>query len=544
MQVLLDSYVRFCTAFRVYLNTKKTKVLVFSADGAQGEHKSWLTPLGEVSMVVPKGGAAPCYKYLGVVLDPKLSMEGHLARAAEKAKAHNPRVRVVAEVMGERMAMMFLDRVVAPSVLWGAAALDGAGRMKLAGSHTALLAEAVGAGHLWTRMPKPKAAEVMWMADSAPWQVLCDRDALSARRALRTGGSVCLAHQREAAEAADGTSLVDCDAAAAEWGMFPFHFWKKKALWKKRIQKRMRFRVPVVKKAMVEASKHDARYGRGSAAIAEATRLARSGAEIEYWARSIGSAATRAALIRFKLGMIPSIKATVYKWRGQLGRYSQEDAAKLMACPCGAGGVVGSPQDPLHLAFECVRTKPFWEEAVAAMDAQVAVAAAPVGVAVAWAGLSFVRKIQWGLTADDAGFPAALAASLHQCAAAAVAKVMAAASDLFKDTPALRDLALPFACVDAPTVVQGMPVIVARPPRLVDRGCFVPRVIVWSVEDCPVAVAPLGASPVVAVAPLGASPGVTVAPLGASPMVAVAVAPLGASPVVSLGASSVVSLAL
>ena len=107
-------------------------------------------------------------------------------------------------------------------------------------------------------------------------------------------------------------------------------------------------------------------------------------------------------------------------------------------------------------------------------------------------------------------------------------------------------LALPFACVDAPTVVQGMPVIVARPPRLVERGRFVPRVLVWPVEDCtcPVAVAPLGASPVVAVAPLGASPGVTVAPLRASPVVAVAVAPLGASPVVSLGASSVVSLAL
>ena len=254
----------------------------------------------------------------------------------------------------------------------------------------------------------------------------------------------------------------------------------------------MGFRVPAVKAALVAAAKHDERYGRGSAAVAEATRLARHGVEIDYWASSIKSAATRAALIRFKLGMIPGIKATIYKWKGQLARYSLGDVAKLMACPCGVDG----PQDPFHLAFECARTKPFWDEALAAMDGLVLGVVAPmdvaVAIAVAWAGLSPSQKIKWGLTASDAGFPAALAASLHQCAAAAVVKIMASGARLFGDSPALRDLALPFVCVSAPTVLQGMPVLLTRAPSLADRARVVPRLLAWPLGACPVAVAPLG----------------------------------------------------
>ena len=38
-----------------------------------------------------------------------------------------------------------------------------------------------------------------------------------------------------------------------------------------------------------------------------------------------------------------------------------------MACSCGFGDGT-APQDPYHVAFECMQARPFWEEAVAAMD--------------------------------------------------------------------------------------------------------------------------------------------------------------------------------
>ena len=311
VQVLLDAYVAFCVAFRIYLNTKKTKVLVFSKDGDQGELQSWQTALGKVSMVEAKGDQArtPSYKYLGVVFDPALSMTGHVARAAGKAKAFCPKVRVIAEIMGERMALLFLDKVVAPSVLWGAVALDTAARAKVAALQTPLVAEAVRVGHLWQRMPKPKAAEVLWMADTAPWQVVVERDILSAKRAIRTGRTVCLAHQREAVEAAAGGSLVECGKEAGDWRLSEHAFRQNKREWKCGLKPRFLARVGKVKRDAVAVSVHDAKYGRGSAAVAAGVRGPLPGKEVGYWGRVLPVPAARQAMLRFKLGMIPGIKA-------------------------------------------------------------------------------------------------------------------------------------------------------------------------------------------------------------------------------------------
>ena len=205
---------------------------------------------------------------------------------------------------------------------------------------------------------------------------------------------------------------------------------------------------------MVGAAKHDGNYGRGSVAVADATRVGQPGVEMSYWSNVVSSAVNRQALVRFKLGMVPGVKATVYKWGGQLARFSTVDAGRLMACGCG-GGPELAPQDPYHVAFECTRVKPYWEEAVAAMDA--CIAKAPAVVVAVWNSLSFGQKCKWGLTAADGAFQSGVAREMHECMAAAVAKFMARALSIFKDVPSLRSLALPYVCMPAPTVVQACP---------------------------------------------------------------------------------------
>jgi hypothetical protein len=337
------------------------------------------------------------------------------------------------------------------------------------------------AGHLWQKMPQPKASEVMWMAESAPWQVICERDSLSARRALRTGKSVCLAHQREAVEATTGGSLVTCDADAMAWNLPQSAFKERKLKWKQALKPRFVSRVCQIKKGMVSTSKHDAKYGRGSVAVADATRVGQPGVEMLYWSKVLSSAVNRQALVRFKLGMIPGAKSTLYKWGGQLARFSLDDARRLMACGCG-GGPELAPQDPYHVAFECSKVKPFWEDAVAAMDA-CTVKGLAVDAAV-WASFSFEQKCKWGLVAADGLFEPSLARDMHECMAAAVAKLMAGALDVFKDVPSLRSLALPYVCLPAPTVMQGLPVTMTGPPPRCVPDLGVVRVPVWPREAC------------------------------------------------------------
>ena len=62
----------------------------------------------------------------------------------------------------------------------------------------------------------------------------------------------------------------------------------------------------------------------------------------------------REALFKTKFGMYPCIKATVFKWKHQLGKFSTGAAASLMGCQCGvkvAG--VPAPQDAVHVVNEC-----------------------------------------------------------------------------------------------------------------------------------------------------------------------------------------------
>ena len=120
----------------------------------------------------------------------------------------------------------------------------------------------------------------------------------------------------------------------------------------------------------------------------------------------------RQALVRFKLGLIPGIKASVYKWGGQLARFDANDSKLLMACGCN-GGPQLAPQDPHHVAFECNRVKPFWEEVVAVMDACVVKGSAVE--AVLWASLDFRQKCKWGLTAADGVFQPSVARDIRIC---------------------------------------------------------------------------------------------------------------------------------
>lgn len=319
------------------------------------------------------------------------------------------------------------------------------------------------------------------MAESAPWQVVCERDALSARRALRTGRSVCLAHQREAVEADGGASLVACDKDARVWGVAPYAFGQNKRAWKKVMKPKFERRVYEVKKALVKDAGHDAAYGRGAGAVAAATRVGVPGTEVAYWAKVLPSAVVRQAMVRFKLGMIPGIKANVYKWGGQLARFDLGDAKRLMACPCGFGDG-SAPQDPYHVAFECAAARPFWEAAVLDMD--VRVQKEDAAVKALWASFSMKEKCKWGLSATDSPFPATVAADLHKCMGAAVAKLMAKASALFV-TPALRSLELPYFCPPVPTVLQSGVVLMTRPPRGAVPDPSAVRVLLWPAEDCP-----------------------------------------------------------
>jgi hypothetical protein len=120
---------------------------------------------------------------------------------------------------------------------------------------------------------------------------------------------------------------------------------------------------------------------------------------------------------------------------------------------------------------------------VAAMEACLSKGSA--GEVAAWAALSFAQKCKWGLTAaDGGGFQPSVASAMHECMAVGVAKFMAGALDVFADVPSLRSLALPYACPPTPTVLQGMPVLMTRPPR---RGYPDPaavRLLVWPKEAC------------------------------------------------------------
>ena len=237
-------------------------------------------------------------------------------------------------------------------------------------------------------------------------------------------------------------------------------------------------RVVEVKKALVSGAGHDKAYGRGSTAIAAATRVGMPGKELDYWCRVLAVPAARRAVIRLKLGMVPGVKANTYKWGGQLARFAPCDAARLMACPCGFGDGT-APQDPFHVAFECCYARPAWVGAVEAMDS--CVAAAPAAERAVWASYSFEQKCKWGLSATNSPFPEKRAASMHQCVGAAVARLMGAAAKMYAGVPSLASLSLPYSCPPVPRVLQGMPVLMTRPPRAAVPDQDAVRVVVWPV---------------------------------------------------------------
>ena len=145
-----------------------------------------------------------------------------------------------------------------------------------------------------------------------------------------------------------------------------------------------------------------------------------------------------------------------------------------MACGCGCGPEF-APQDPYHAAFECGNARPFWEAAVSGMDA--CVAKGPASDVASWAKLSFQQKCKWGLTASHGGYQPQIAGAMHAVMAASVAKFMSGVIKLY-DVVSLRSLRLPYVCMPAPTVLQGV-VLMTRPPRGGVPNPDAVHVLVW-----------------------------------------------------------------
>ena len=187
------------------------------------------------------------------------------------------------------------------------------------------------------------------------------KDALCLQAALTRGAraGVCLAHRHENA---NPFGLYQLKSVSDSWGCGLPVLNLPKPLFRKKIK--VLARVKAIEGRKQIKLDHDAKYGRGSAAMCNRSLLSwhfeprEHESEVKFWHRMVVNSVHREAVLRAKFGLLPFIKATVFKWGSQLAKFSEAGAARLMACGCGhafgaSGALLDLPQDVTHVLEEC-----------------------------------------------------------------------------------------------------------------------------------------------------------------------------------------------
>ena len=119
LERLIAAHQRFCSAFRMRLNPKKSKLMRFSRHAADEDEFSLCVGGVRFSTPEKKAGQERCvHKFLGFWLDSGLTGKVHARRQLGMAKAKCNSLDLISRYMGESMALWYLRTTVAPSALY------------------------------------------------------------------------------------------------------------------------------------------------------------------------------------------------------------------------------------------------------------------------------------------------------------------------------------------------------------------------------------------------------------------------------------------
>ena len=386
------------------------------------------------------------YKYLGIRFDSELTMDYQLEHALSQVKAACPQLRIVADALGEVISCLFLEKCVAPKVLWGNVAMSQSQALKVSKKMGLCLAHATKTNHKWMDMPQVKATLLPLVAEVTPWVVTQQRDVLclqaSITRATDKGG-MCLAHQHERAAP---RSLLEVGKRVPldKWGLNQMAFGLPKNIFKRKVKMVARGIQSNWRRSI--DLKHDAKYGRGSAAVflqgmgeEHYMHSKEVKSEIQFWHEVVPNTVHREALFRAKFGLLPFVKANLFKWKSQLLKFSDQAASALMACDCGAHG----PQDAQHVIMECLHVEE-WRDSLIHELRDVVQKMQPTALAV-WDSWSQADQMAVGFAPKFSSlFPKECNVLLKRVLAKGVAKLFLLLKDAYGENKGVTQSVVPY----------------------------------------------------------------------------------------------------
>ena len=254
---------------------------------------------------------------------------------------------------------------------------------------------------------------------------------------------MCLAHQHERAAP---RSLLEVGKRVPldKWGLNEMAFGLPKNIFKRKVKMVARGIQSNWRRSI--DLKHDAKYGRGSAAVflqgvgeEHYMHSKEVKSEIQFWHEVVPNTVHREALFRAKFGLLPFVKANLFKWKSQLLKFSDQAASALMACDCGAHG----PQDAQHVIMECLHVEE-WRDSLIHELRDVVQKMQPTALAV-WDSWSQADQMAVGFAPKFSSlFPKECNVLLKRVLAKGVAKLFLLLKDAYGENKGVTQSVVPY----------------------------------------------------------------------------------------------------